>query len=135
MADPLDGGRRVVRGVRGEVEVDDEQLLLELRAAGEHRAVGGHDDRVAVEDQVVLAADHVDVGERAAGLGRPAGDELAAHVVLVALVGRAVDDEQELGAGAAGQRHGAAVLPDVLADDDGDVDPADAHDGEVARPA
>ena len=59
--------------------------------AGEHCAVGGHDDRVAVEDQVVLPADHVDVGERAAGLGGPTRDQLAADVVLVALVRRAVD--------------------------------------------
>ncbi len=102
MANTLDGGGRVVRGVRRQVEVDDEEVLVELRRPGEDPAVRGDDDRVAVEDQIVLPADHVHVRERAAGLRGPAGDELAAHVVLVALVGGAVEHQQQLRAARGG---------------------------------
>ena len=66
-------GPFVVGVVGGQVEVDHEQVFVELRGAGEHGAVGRDDDRVAVEDQVVLAADQVHVGQGAPGLGRPGG--------------------------------------------------------------
>ena len=41
------------------LDVDDEQRLLEARRAGEHLAVVVEHDRVAVEDELVLAADGV----------------------------------------------------------------------------
>ena len=58
-------------------------------------------------------------------------DQLEPRVVLVPLVRRAVDDEQQLGTGLAGQGDGAALLPEVLADGDGHVDAADPDHGEV----
>ena len=61
-----------------QVEVDDEQLLGELRGPGEQRAVGGHDHRVAVEDQLVLAADHVHVRDGRAAPRRPGAAPAAA---------------------------------------------------------
>ena len=102
---------------------------LELRRAGEQRAVGVDDERVAVEDELVLAADHVDVGERAAGLARPPRAQLEAHVVLVALVRRPVDDHEQSGAGVAHLGDRPAVLPEVLADGERDVDAVDADHG------
>ncbi len=86
------------------------------------------DERVAVEHELVLAADHVDVGERAAGLARASGAQREPDVVLVALVRRAVDDDEQTGAGGAHLRDRSAVLPEVLADGEGDVDAVDAHD-------
>ena len=75
---------RHVGGVEGglrEVEVEDHEVLDELRSAGQHLG-SVDDDRVAIEDELVLAADEVQVGERALGLaGTPCG-ELEAGVVL-----------------------------------------------------
>ena len=84
-------------------QVDDQQILVELRRPGQQFTVGGHDDRVAVEDQLVLAADHVDVGERGAGLGRAALREPQPDVVLVQLVRRAVDVDHQPDAGLRGR--------------------------------
>ncbi len=117
----------VVAAGGGQVEVQHQQVLLELRRAGQHLAVRGDHDRVAVEDQLVLAADHVHVGERAAGLGGPAPHQFQPGVVLVPLVRRAVDDQQQAGPGLAGGGHPAAVLPDVLADRQRDVHPVHPH--------
>ena len=80
------------------------------------------DDRVAVEDQLVLAADHRQVREGAAGLLGALADQFQPDVVLVALVRRGVDREQQPGPGGAGGRHPAAVLPQVLADRQRHVD-------------
>ena len=79
-----------------EREVDDHQVLGELSAAGECLAVGGDDDAVAVEDELVLAADEVAEGDRDAVLDRAAGDDLPLpRHPLAAVVGRggAVDDQ------------------------------------------
>ena len=63
--------------------------------AGE-RAVGVHDERAAVEDQFVLAADLVDVGERHPRFGHACARELETVFELVHLERRAVGDEQHL---------------------------------------
>ncbi len=57
------------RGV--EVDVADQQLLLELRRAGDQRAGVVDDERVAVEDELVLAADQRAERERGDVLARP----------------------------------------------------------------
>ena len=120
------GGVAARRRAAGRSRSSDEQLLGELRGPGEQLAVGGHDDRVAVEDQLVLAADHVDVGQ---GRARPRRARRAHQrqpdVVLVQLVRRAVDDRRTSPTPACrGRRDRAAVLPEVLADGQRDVDAA-----------
>ena len=45
------------------LEVDDEQVLLEARRAGEHFSGVVEDDRVPVEDELVLSADEVAEGD------------------------------------------------------------------------
>ena len=115
----------------GQVEVDDQQVLDELRATGQHRAVRRDDQRVAVEHQLVLAAHQVEVGEGAAGLGRAPAGQLEPGVVLLPLVRRAVDDQQQLGTGLAGLGDRAALLPEVLADGECDVHAAYPYDGQV----
>jgi hypothetical protein len=86
------------------VDVQNGQVLDELRGAGEQRAVGGDHHRVAVEDQLVLAADHVDVGDGRARLGGPPAHQRQPHVVLVQLVRRAVDVDDQADTGAPGDR-------------------------------
>ena len=92
-----------------QVEVGDDDLVDELRPARDERAVGPDDQGVAVEDEFVLAADHVDVGERKVAFSRAVAAEVQAHVVLVAFIRRAVDDDQQTAP--ARLRDRAAVLP------------------------
>ena len=99
----------------------------ELRRAGEDRARAVDDDAVAVEDEVVLPADDVDVGDDRVGLGGAAGHERQPHLVLVALEGRGVDDEQQPGVRVEHAADRAAVAPEVLADDERDIDALEAQ--------
>ena len=94
----------------GEVEVDHQQLGLELGGPGQQRAVGVDDERVAVEDQLVLAADEVDVGECAVAVPGAAGAQAEPRVVLRRLVRRTVEDDEESGFCARGLR------PQVIVD-------------------
>ncbi len=64
-------------------------------------------------DEVVLPADDVHVGDRARDLRGAPGRERQAHLVLVALERRRVDDEEEVGAGVGDPRHRAVVEPQV----------------------
>jgi hypothetical protein len=120
---------RVRHGRRGgrQLQVDDQQLLLELGGARDLPAVGTHHDRVAIEDELVLTADHVDVRERRVALAGAAGAELEARVVLGPLERRGVDHQQQPGLGG-GRHRGRPVLPDVLADGYRDVDAVDLDD-------
>ena len=105
--------------------VDDHEVLDELLAAVEEVALGVEHQRAAVEDQLVLAADLVDVDERRVAVGRPGGEHPLAVGGLAAVVRRGVDVDGELGpaVGLHGERTVGA--PDVLADADADVDAAD----------
>ncbi len=72
---PLAG--RPARGQGGsagrQVQVDGQQRLGELFGAGEEAAGGVDRERTTVEDELVLAADKIDVHERGAGLTRSPG--------------------------------------------------------------
>ena len=78
-------------------------------------AVGVEGERSAVEDELVLAANHVEVDERQRALHHPRNGDVLAGQELAALVRRGVGDEQDFAAGFkdAFDRVGA---PDVLAD-------------------
>ncbi len=110
---------------RGDRHVDDEQVLDELGTAGEQRAVGVEGERAAVEHQLVLAADLVDVHQRGVRVGGPGGEHPLAVRRLAEVVGRGVDVDGELGAagGLFGERPVGA--PDVLADADAHLDATD----------
>src|SRR5205814_9996 len=83
--DPVDRHRRAVVGVGGcvgrqgagagrrQVKVRDDQRLFELRPTGQQPAGGVHDDGVPVEDELVLAAHHVDEGQSGARLAGAGG--------------------------------------------------------------
>ena len=66
---------------RADVEVDDLEVLAELRRPSEEVAVVVHDERRAVEDQLVLPADHVDVDDVAVGVLGPGGHHSLALAV------------------------------------------------------
>ena len=55
----------------GDGNVHHHQIGGELGPGGQQRPVGRHNERIAVEDQLVLAPDLVDVGDGTAGLGHP----------------------------------------------------------------
>ena len=127
-------GRAPARG-RGQVQVVDQQLLGELAGPGEQLAAGGHDHRVAVEDQLVLAADQVHVGDRGARLGRPALDQRQPYVVLVQLVRRGVDVDDEADAGRAAAANGPPACQMSSQTVSADVHPAEPRPRSACRPA
>ena len=68
-----------------QVEVDHEQVLVELRGPGKELAVGADHQGVPVEDELVLAAHHVHVGQRRARLDRAGIPHMAneSHIIPV----------------------------------------------------
>ena len=116
----------------GQIEIDDEEVLAEGRCPGEQGAVGCHDQGIAVEDELVLPTRHVDVGEGSTELACAPLAELQARVVLVALVRRAVDDDEQSAPACLGDR--TPLLPQVLADRERDVHATDVeHAGLLTR--
>ena len=93
------------------------------------------DHRIAVEDELVLAADGVDPGHEGVGIGGPGGDHLGSQQPLGGVVGRAVDVDQDLGACLGLERDRPRRVPGVLADADADPDAAKLEDrAAVAAP-
>ena len=105
--------------------VDDHEVLDELLAAVEQVALGVERQRAAVEHQLVLAADLVDVDERRVAVGGAGGEHPLAVGGLAAVVRRGVDVDGELGAAVGLHGERAVGTPDVLADADADVDATD----------
>ncbi len=97
----------------------------------DERAGAVDDERRAVEDELVLAADAVDVDDRQAGLAHPFADHVAAQRLLPRVVRRAVGDDDDLRPGGAGLARGARK-PDVLADHDAHAQPCDVDDARLA---
>ena len=83
-------------------------------------AVLVHDQARAVEHQLVLTAHHVDVGDAHQIVHGARRDHLLAEAGLAGVVGRAVDVDDELGAGQRLDGGRPRRIPDVLADVDGE---------------
>ena len=98
-----------------EVEVADQQLLGERGGAREHRAVGPEDGAAAVEDELVLPADEVAVGDGAEAVARACREHLLARLALAEVVGRGRDVEHA-GRAERGRLGDGVGQPDVLAD-------------------
>jgi len=127
------GGARALRVDRGH-----EQLLAELVGAGDHGAVVIDDHRVAVEDELVLAADEVAERHRGQGVAGALHQHVLPLAALARVVGRGreVDDHGGAGQRLVGQRRPG--LPDVLADgqaDDGVADLDEAAAGALLEVA
>ena len=82
-------------------EIEDEQLLLEARRPCEHLAIGRDDDRMAVEDELVLRADGVAERDGGAIVARSAAHDVLALAVLADVERRRGDVRDELRAGGA----------------------------------
>ena len=96
-----------------EAKIIYETLLQEGQLRGQP-ALRVQDEGGAVEDLVVLPAREVEVDERQPGLDRTRDHERLPHVLLAAVVGRSVRDEEDLRP-ALGERFGHVVEPGVLA--------------------
>ena len=103
-----------------------ETAVVEHRRTSDDRAVLVDDVGVAVENEFVLRADHVHVHDRAVRFAGPSFDKRAAHVGLAAFIRRPIHDDEQSGALGLHARDRSAVLPEVLADCERDVDAADA---------
>ena len=68
----------------GAVALDDEQRLLEPGRAGDDLSVGVEDERVPVEDELVLSADGIAEDDRAAVCACALGE----HRLALAVLGR-----------------------------------------------
>ena len=78
------------------LHVDDEQVLLEPGRPCDHLAGFVEDDRVPVEDELVLAADEVAEGEVGARVTRPGDEHLLALLGLADVVRRRREVHDEL---------------------------------------
>ena len=67
-----------------EVEVGDDEILLEGAPAGDALALLVEDERLPVEDELVLAADRVDEGQAHEVVGGARGQHLLAELRLAA---------------------------------------------------
>jgi hypothetical protein len=108
-----------------DVEVDDRGALAELGQARHDVAVVVDDERGAVEDQLVLPADLVHVGDVAVRVLGARRDHALALDLSALEVRRAVRDGDELGTSRGLGRDGSVGTPHVLAHRDPDLDARD----------
>jgi hypothetical protein len=106
------------RPVVAERHVDAEALGLELAGAVDQLAAGVHDERAAIEDELVLAADAVHVDHRHPVAARHLVDELAPPGGLLEVERRGVRDKQDPRARGGLHLGRAVARPRVLADHD-----------------
>ncbi len=107
------------------IEVDDEQRLLEPRRPSYDLALVVEHDRVAVEDELVLASHEVAEREVGGVVARSSDEHLLAVLRLAAVVRRRREVDEERRAGERQVGGGRARLPDVLADRGADDDLAE----------
>src|SRR5206468_8604657 len=81
--------QRTVNGRAG-VDIAQKQLRLEGRGPSQKAAMRVEDHAVAVEDELVLAADGVDPGDIRAVVRRPSADHRLARRALAVVLWRAV---------------------------------------------
>ncbi len=101
----------------------ERQRRREPRRLGDQPAIGVERERGAIEHQLVLAADEVEVDQRQAGFRHPCHGKLHPVVLLAGLEGRRIDDDQELGT-AFLEPLGNVGKPHVLADHGPETDSA-----------
>ena len=116
----------------GRVDVDDQQRLLESRRAGDDLALVVEDDRVPVEDELVLPPDEVAERDVARVVPCPRDEHLLAVLRLAheERRGREVDEHRGARERKVGRRR--AGLPDVLADRRTDEHVAHLEEEELA---
>ncbi len=128
---PADVAEPPPEGRRG-IDVRDEQVLLEPGRARDDLARVVEDDRVAVEDELVLPADEVAEREKRGRVARAGDEHLLPVLGLPHVERRGGEVDDELGSREGQVGGGRARLPDVLADGRSDEDVADLDEDEVA---
>ena len=116
------------RGFAGHLEIDDEQVLGELGSANDQAARRVVDQRVAVEDELVLTAHRLQVDEEDLVLARPLTQQDLPLEALVHVVRGGVDVDDHLGARLGQRLDGPVADPRVLANADADGYPLDHED-------
>ncbi len=114
------------------VDVADEQRFLEAGRAGQHLALVVEDERVPVEDQLVLPADGVAEGDEAEVVARALDEHLLAVALLADVEGRGGEVDEQLRAREREVGGGRARLPHVLADGRAEQAVAEPDEDEVA---
>src|SRR5581483_7455056 len=113
------------------LHVDHEQRLLEPRGACHDLALVVDDDRVAVEDELVLGADGVDERDEARVVARANDEHLLALAFLADVEGRGRDVRDQVRPGEHEIRRRRAGLPEVLANSRPDERLAEAEQHEL----
>ena len=127
---PADVGQAAADHLR-RVDVDHEQRLLEPRRPRDHDALVVDHARVAVEEELVLAADGVAEREVARVVARASDEHLLALALLADVERRRGDVRQQLRAGEREVGRRRPGLPHVLADGRADERLAEPEEEEV----
>ncbi len=115
------------------VEVDDGDRFVPRGKLLRQRPVRVEHERRAIEHQLVLPADAIDVHDGQARLAGARDGLLAAQRLLARVVRRAIGDQQHLRAGHLRARGGRGK-PDVFADDEAEAQAVDVeHARRIAR--
>ena len=104
-------------------ELDRRDLFGKGGELGLERAIGAQREGGAVIDDLVLAADLIEIDEGQAALDHALDAELHAHVGLAGLIGRTVGHQQDFAAGL-GDAFDDIGCPHILADRHADSDTA-----------
>ena len=107
-------------------------VLFERRQLRGDRKIGVQRERRAVEHQLILPADLVEIDQRQTAFGNTSHRDRQPQIVLVARIGRAVRHDENLRAGLGEALDDIFVFlrlfePDVLADGNADADALDRH--------
>ena len=100
--------------------------FLKCRELECQRAIGVQAERDAIEYELVLAADLVDIDRRKPLLGHARDRDVEPHVAFLSPVGRAVRHHEHFGAGL-GKTFDDFRAPDVLADRNAEPHAAKVH--------
>ena len=128
---PADVAQPAADGVR-RLDVHHEQMLLEPRRPRDDLACVVEDDRVPVEDELVLSADEVAEREERARVARAGHEHLLALLRLADVERGRGQVHEELRSRQSEVGCGGSRLPDVLADRRADERVAEAQHQEVA---
>ena len=122
----LGSGRdRPGRSAADVLQLDDEEVLRERGRPVYELAVGVHEHRAAIEDELVLAPDRVHVHDPRAGFPRTSRAHVEALRALAAVVRRAVDVDDHLGSTGVVPVERRSRGPCVLAHGQSDPSPAE----------
>ncbi len=101
--------------VADEIDIDCEDIFFEMRSTLNDFAILIHDERAAIEYELILTADHVQVHDRQLYVLNALSDDALTALLVVERVRRSVDHHEQLRACRL-RRAGGARLPNVFAD-------------------